>query len=249
MLYERQMQIIFVFLLIWSATEVVAARGRLKGALQDIANITEDESEIDSSKPSRGRPPKRVKKETTPPPQQPKVQHSFIMKLFDRCVDLAKYSEHTPLYPICRAWMMNQPKSNQIIKYDSIYNEQQTKIILIDYLWFFFLLHIASSYKMKKEVDMVERKSNDTLLDDLKNAKISEVTEMPPINEAEISRIPTPMFQLNNAKATLDLDYVGFWTIPNFHSIIIERLINFILLLLIRTPKILNTIAKNYWHR
>lgn len=98
-----------------TATEVVAARGRLKGALQDIANVTEDESEADSSKPSRGRPPKRVKKESTPPPQ-PKVQHSFIMKLFDRCVDLAKYTEGTPLYPICRAWMLNQPKSSQLTK-------------------------------------------------------------------------------------------------------------------------------------
>lgn len=185
---------------------MVAARGRLKGALQDIANITEDESEIDSSKPSRGRPPKRVKKETTPPPQQPKVQHSFIMKLFDRCVDLAKYTENTPLYPICRAWMMNQPKSNQIIKYVSIYISSKNSFF-IDYLCF---VSQYPSYKMKKEEDLVERKSNDTLLDDLKNAKISEVTEMPPINESEISRIPTPIFELNNAKTTIDLDYVGF---------------------------------------
>lgn len=97
------------------ASEVVIARGRLKGALQDIANVAEDDEDIDSNKPSRGRPPKRVKKELTPPPQT-SVQHSFLMKLFDRCVDLAKYNEDTPLYPICRAWMINQPRSNQIIK-------------------------------------------------------------------------------------------------------------------------------------
>lgn len=99
----------------WIASEVVIARGRLKGALQDIANVAEDDEDLDSNKPSRGRPPKRVKKELTPPPQT-SVQHSFLMKLFDRCVDLAKYNEDTPLYPICRAWMINQPRSNQIIK-------------------------------------------------------------------------------------------------------------------------------------
>lgn len=104
------------YLLIWCvATEVVVARGRLKGALQEIANVADDDDDLDASKPSRGRPPKRAKKETTPPPQ-PTVQHSFIMKLFDRCVDLAKYNENTALYPICRAWMINQPRSNQIIK-------------------------------------------------------------------------------------------------------------------------------------
>lgn len=80
------------------ATEVNVARGRLKGALQDIVNINEEEDEVDASKPSRGRPPKRAKKEPSPVPQ-PTVQHSFIMKLFDRCVDLAKYNENTALYP------------------------------------------------------------------------------------------------------------------------------------------------------
>lgn len=32
------------------------------------------------------------------------------MKLFDRSVDLARFEEDTPLYPICRAWMANQPR-------------------------------------------------------------------------------------------------------------------------------------------
>lgn len=98
------------------ATEVNVARGRLKGALQEIVNVGEDEDDLDASKPSRGRPPKRVKKESSPPPQ-PTIQHTFIMKLFDRCVDLAKYHENAPLYPICRAWMLNQPRSSLIVKY------------------------------------------------------------------------------------------------------------------------------------
>jgi len=49
------------------------------------------------------------------------VKDSYIMKLFDRSVDLAKFSYDTPLYPVCRAWIHNlslppsqeQPLSNE----------------------------------------------------------------------------------------------------------------------------------------
>ncbi|XP_042294784.1 protein lin-37 homolog [Sceloporus undulatus] len=36
-------------------------------------------------------------------------QNTYVIKLFDRSVDLAQFSENTPLYPICRAWMRNSP--------------------------------------------------------------------------------------------------------------------------------------------
>ncbi|KAL0985007.1 hypothetical protein UPYG_G00151770, partial [Umbra pygmaea] len=36
-------------------------------------------------------------------------QNSYIIKLFDRSVDLAQFNNSTPLYPICRAWMKNSP--------------------------------------------------------------------------------------------------------------------------------------------
>lgn len=36
------------------------------------------------------------------------------MKLFDRSVDLAKFNEDTPLYPICRAWMYNEPYNGNL---------------------------------------------------------------------------------------------------------------------------------------
>uniref|UniRef100_A0A0B8RYF8 Protein lin-37-like protein n=1 Tax=Philothamnus irregularis TaxID=1899461 RepID=A0A0B8RYF8_9SAUR len=39
----------------------------------------------------------------------PQKQNTYIIKLFDRSVDLAQFSESTPLYPICRAWMRNSP--------------------------------------------------------------------------------------------------------------------------------------------
>lgn len=103
----------------FAATEVNVARSRLKGALQEIEGNQNDDDDLDSSKPSRGRPPKRVKKELSPPPQQT-VHHTFIMKLFDRSVDLGKYTPETALYPICRAWMFNQPRSNLIVKYGNI---------------------------------------------------------------------------------------------------------------------------------
>lgn len=41
--------------------------------------------------------------------------HTYVMKLFDRSVDLARFEEDTPLYPICRAWMANQPRNPQLI--------------------------------------------------------------------------------------------------------------------------------------
>ena len=37
---------------------------------------------------------------------------AFIIKLFDRSVDLTKFNEDMPLYPICRSWMNNNPLKN-----------------------------------------------------------------------------------------------------------------------------------------
>ena len=36
------------------------------------------------------------------------------MKLFDRSVDLAQFDDDTALYPICRAWMRNQPLNRNL---------------------------------------------------------------------------------------------------------------------------------------
>ncbi|WP_323174837.1 hypothetical protein, partial [Natrialba sp. PRR66] len=54
---------------------------------------------------------KRKRKENPPTP----FHHTYVMKLFDRSVDLAQFEEETPLYPICRAWMKNQPRNPQAI--------------------------------------------------------------------------------------------------------------------------------------
>lgn len=47
----------------------------------------------------------------TPKRQSSPARQSYVLKLFDRSVDLSQFEENTPLYPICRAWMINQPKA------------------------------------------------------------------------------------------------------------------------------------------
>ena len=48
-------------------------------------------------------------------PLLPAAHHTYVMKLFDRSVDLAQFREDTPLYPICRAWMANQPRNPNLV--------------------------------------------------------------------------------------------------------------------------------------
>lgn len=49
---------------------------------------------------------------------------TFVMKLFDRSLDLCKFTERTPLYPICRAWMLNQPRNPSVGKYKNADNQK-----------------------------------------------------------------------------------------------------------------------------
>ncbi|XP_065086779.1 protein lin-37 homolog [Ochlerotatus camptorhynchus] len=66
---------------------------------------------IDPSLPLRGRPPKRLKMEQLSVGLRHQQGSSFIMKLFDRSVDLARFEGDSPLYPVCRAWMLNKPRT------------------------------------------------------------------------------------------------------------------------------------------
>ncbi|XP_072949623.1 protein lin-37 homolog [Epargyreus clarus] len=94
--------------------EVSTPRGRLKGALLDVLEPAAEESDASIEQS----PIKRERKDYTSededrynrassPPRQ-----SYVLKLFDRSVDLSQFSEDSPLYPICRAWITNQPKAN-----------------------------------------------------------------------------------------------------------------------------------------
>lgn len=92
------------------------AHVQLKGALQNSKQNNEADSgdELEDSKlakkrisqPARGRPSKKFKVASPIPHHQ-----TYVMKLFDRSVDLAKFPTKSALYPICRAWMVNQPRA------------------------------------------------------------------------------------------------------------------------------------------
>ncbi|XP_065276357.1 protein lin-37 homolog [Emys orbicularis] len=114
--------------------ETTNARSRLDAVLQclleksdvdreqmdeDAGKTSSDPLSKDSSPSAAGKRPsarfshhrRKKRKETddglTESGQQ--RQNTYIIKLFDRSVDLAQFAESTPLYPICRAWMRNSP--------------------------------------------------------------------------------------------------------------------------------------------
>ncbi|KYM95176.1 PREDICTED: protein lin-37 homolog isoform X2 [Cyphomyrmex costatus] len=103
--------------------DVLVARDRLKGALRELLhhNDSGSSAESDDSPISDYKHP--TKKMTKSMNVQRRIRrrrpiqtdtvfhHTYVMKLFDRSVDLAQFQEDTPLYPICRAWMANQPRN------------------------------------------------------------------------------------------------------------------------------------------
>lgn len=68
---------------------------------------------------------------------------------------------------------------------------------------------IYFSYKTKKEPSIVKREPIDDLLEDIKEERITEVTELPPSNNIDISRIPSPLPFQKNANIIADLDSVN----------------------------------------
>lgn len=115
--------------------DVLVARDRLKGALRELLQHSDSGSSAESSEESS--PPEykhQIKKlESILPSKSMRFQqakkirrrrqvpmdtafhHTYVMKLFDRSVDLAQFREDTPLYPICRAWMANQPRNPNLV--------------------------------------------------------------------------------------------------------------------------------------
>ncbi|XP_011180515.2 protein lin-37 homolog [Zeugodacus cucurbitae] len=114
-------------------------------------------------------PTKRRKREEQPTddksaaqPTQKIQAESFVMKLFDRSLDLSKYTEQTALYPICRAWMSNQPRNPNI-----------------------------RSYRDRRSPSPVERKSNAAeMLEQLQRGDIRNVTSMPAPKRTDAPKIP-----------------------------------------------------------
>lgn len=65
-------------------------------------------SELDSPKRGSFKLAKKRKRKEDLKEERHKM-NSCVTKLFERSVDLAQFSEDTPLFPICRAWMANDP--------------------------------------------------------------------------------------------------------------------------------------------
>ncbi|XP_018083847.1 protein lin-37 homolog isoform X2 [Xenopus laevis] len=86
--------------------EAGSARSRLDAVLQGLL----DKNVVDrpSARLSHHRRKKRKEEDGITESSQPKA-NTFIIRLFDRSVDLAQFSEETPLYPVCRAWLRNAP--------------------------------------------------------------------------------------------------------------------------------------------
>ncbi|XP_026738838.1 protein lin-37 homolog [Trichoplusia ni] len=97
------------------AREVATARGRLKGALMDVLEPAADDSDASSDNNTEKRESHEPKSEDEDKSYRRKWspnRQSYVLKLFDRSVDLSQFKEDTPLYPICRAWIANQPRAN-----------------------------------------------------------------------------------------------------------------------------------------
>ncbi|XP_071515367.1 protein lin-37 homolog isoform X2 [Panulirus ornatus] len=108
--------------------DVDAARGRFDAALQGLLQKDEEsdsENESDSESKAkvftkvgitsgRGSRPPRKRRRKEIDLRDSGFHHTFVMRMFDRSVDLAQFDETSPLYPICRAWMINQPHNSSL---------------------------------------------------------------------------------------------------------------------------------------
>lgn len=73
----------------------------------------EVEKVVEKAAPApRGRPAK-AKKAAPPPIQAPTMHQTYVMKLYDRSLDLARFKEDDPLYIICRDWCKNNPRAKR----------------------------------------------------------------------------------------------------------------------------------------
>lgn len=86
---------------------MTVARGRLKGLLNMMTETEEEDAEPITKQArgssNRGRP-RRSRVANAP--------SAYVMKLFDRCVNVTNFDESTPLYPICRAWFFDRKKNS-----------------------------------------------------------------------------------------------------------------------------------------
>jgi len=108
--------------------QVKLARIKFKSVLKHLAQekCIQEESDSDTEdntlykhKMSRAgsglsMPPHKRSKTGNGEAVRTKVAPAFVMKLFDRGVDLAQFHDGSPLYPICRAWIQNKPHAFRV---------------------------------------------------------------------------------------------------------------------------------------
>lgn len=88
-----------------SDVEMQVARGRLKGLLNEIMEEPDAVEAPPKVTSNRGRPrrPKDEGSSSTSIASKP-----YVIKLFDRLVNVSQFDENSPLYPICREWFYDK---------------------------------------------------------------------------------------------------------------------------------------------
>uniref|UniRef100_A0A182PS47 Uncharacterized protein n=1 Tax=Anopheles epiroticus TaxID=199890 RepID=A0A182PS47_9DIPT len=122
---------------------VALARGRLKGALKTVTKSSDEESSFDDSEEETQVKRKRI--------DAPAIHQPYMLTLFNRCIDVARFHENSPLYPLCRAWVKNNPR------------DKVEEICAPD----------------PKQRVAIKREHNPDIVRQFTNGELSEITEMP----------------------------------------------------------------------
>lgn len=110
--------------LVEKAEESQAADEQLATKLEDGSFIKQEPEDdypsVPDPQPKRAQKSRKRRKRELPTSHidhdlldSSKLQHSYVMKLFDRSVDLATFKSTSSLYPVCREWLKNDPSSRQ----------------------------------------------------------------------------------------------------------------------------------------
>lgn len=140
---------------------------KLEPELKAVAAVAGSSSSVAASSttagPTRSKAKRSLyKKGASSTASQKAHSESYVMRLFERSLDLSKYKDKTPLYPICRAWMANQPRNPQV----AVFNTD------------------GSVQSVKREDDAEE------ILAKLTSGELKVVTQMPRARDTELPLIP-----------------------------------------------------------
>ncbi|XP_050428929.1 protein lin-37 homolog isoform X2 [Adelges cooleyi] len=98
------------------------ARNSLNDALDTIAKKEQKKTEITSESDVAILDENETNKKLKKNESKQEVKDSLVLKLRDRSIDLASFTEDTSMYTICRAWIKNDPLSARQSKNKKIDN-------------------------------------------------------------------------------------------------------------------------------